>query len=315
MHMLIDIDSLRVRAPLYILMGWIECEGAFMSIDNAVLSGLPAVSGVLNYLVPSGEKPVNYTFDPPDGVPYNSGTYESHALAVHDGRSITSRLSLDEDGFTLVEHRSRVTNFYDADEVRRTYYPEARQLLADATGAFKVIVFDHLVRKRDPEKTPLSFGRPRDGGQRGPVGRVHADFTFDSAPARLRREVGDEAQSLLRHRFAIINVWRAIRGPIYDAPLAVLNGASVSPNDLIATDLVYPNRTGETYSVAFNPAHRWFYFSAMQPHEALLLKNYDSATNVRARVAPHSAFEDPTAPAGAPPRESIELRAFVFYPD
>jgi len=248
-------------------------------------------------------------------VPYNSGSYESRSLPIYDGRSIANRLSLDEQGFTLVQHRSRVADFYDAEEVKRVYYPEAEALLAKETGAFKVIVFDHLVRKRDAEKAPLSYGRPRNSTQRGPVGRVHADFTFQSAPDRLRRELGEQAEPLLAHRFAVINVWRAIRGPLLDAPLAVLDGATLSPRDLIATDLVYSNRTGETYSIAFNAEHRWFYFSRMQPDEALLLKNYDSATQVRARVSPHSAFEDPTAPADAPPRESIELRAFVFYPD
>jgi hypothetical protein len=286
-----------------------------MSAQSVIPAELPAVPGVLNYLIPTGRKPVNYTFEPPPGVPYNSGSYEPRTLPIHDGRQIARDLSLDAQGFTLVQHRSAVTNFYDADEVRRVYYPETQRLLAQVTGAFKVVVFDHLVRKRDAEKTPLTFGRPPAGGTRGPVGRVHTDFTPRSAPSRLRLEVGDEAERLLEHRFAVINVWRAIRGPVLDAPLALLDGGSLALDDLVATDLVYPTRTGETYSVKFNAAHRWFYFSAMREDEALLLKNYDSATELRARFAPHSAFEDPTAPADAPPRESIELRAFVFYPD
>jgi len=287
---------------------------------SAVLNPWPrantisAVQAELNYLAPGVARPVHYTFEPPPGVPYNSGSYETHVLPIRDGRAIAEALSLDEQGFRLVHHRSTVTNFYDDDEVRRIYYPEAQKLLTEVTGAFKVLVFDHLVRKRDAEKTPLTFGRPR-GGVRGPVGRVHADFTPDSAPNRLRLEVGAKAEQLLKHRFAVINVWRAIRGPLLDAPLAVLDGASVAPSDLVPTDLVYPHRTGETYSVAFNADHRWFYFSAMREDEALLLKNYDSGTEVHARVSPHSAFEDPTAPADARPRESIELRAFVFYPD
>ena len=263
-----------------------------MTAETAVLSTLPAVSGVLNYLVPTGRRPVNYTFEPPPGVPYNSGSYESRALPIRDGRAIAETLSLDEQGFTLVKHRSAVKDFYAEEEVRRVYYPEAQQLLTEVTGAFRVVVFDHLVRKRDPEKTPLTFGRPRDG-IRGPVGRVHADFTPDSAPNRLRLEVGAEAEQLLQHRFAVINVWRAIRGPLIDAPLAVLDGSSVAPADLVATDLVYPHRTGETYSVAFNANHRWFYFSAMREDEALLLKNYDSATDVSGARGTAHGFRGP----------------------
>jgi hypothetical protein len=65
--------------------------------------------------------------------------------------------------------------------------------------------------------------------------------------------------------------------------------------------------------VKFTPDHRWFYFPKMTADEALLLKCYDSATDGRARFAPHTAFVDPTTPEDAPPRESIELRALVFH--
>src|SRR4029077_17224688 len=123
-----------------------------------------------------------------------------------------------------------------------------------------------------------------------------------------------EAEELLRGRVQIINLWRPIHGPVQDAPLAVCDALSVAPEDLLASDLVYRDRIGETYSVTYNPAHRWFYLSAMTPDEALLLKCYDSSTDGRARFAPHSAFTDPTAPADAPLRESIELRTLVFHP-
>jgi hypothetical protein len=51
----------------------------------------------------------------------------------------------------------------------------------------------------------------------------------------------------------------------------------------------------------------------MMTYEALLLKCYDSETDGRARFAPHTAFVDPTTPADAPLRESIELRTLVFH--
>jgi hypothetical protein len=117
----------------------------------------------------------------------------------------------------------------------------------------------------------------------------------------------------LRGRVQIVNVWRPLRGPVQDAPLAVCHAPSVAPADLVPSDLVYPHRTGETYSVTYNPAHRWFYLRGMGTDEALLLKCYDSKTDGRARFTPHTAFDDPTAPADAPPRESIELRTLVFH--
>jgi hypothetical protein len=129
----------------------------------------------------------------------------------------------------------------------------------------------------------------------------------------VRDLLGDEADALLRGRVQVINLWRPIRGPLRDAPLAVCDARSVAPGDLVPSDLVYRDRVGETYGVTFNPQHRWFYVPDMQPDEALLLKCYDSATDGRARFAPHTAFEDPTAPADVAPRESIELRTFVFH--
>ena len=103
------------------------------------------------------------------------------------------------------------------------------------------------------------------------------------------------------------------RGPIQDAPLAVADAQSVESDDLVATDLVYPDRIGEIYYVKFNPSHRWFYAPAMRPDEVLLIKCFDSVIDGRARFVPHSAFVDPTSPSDATPRESIELRTLVFY--
>jgi hypothetical protein len=145
------------------------------------------------------------------------------------------------------------------------------------------------------------------------VPRVHIDYTVKSGPQRVRDLLGEDASDLLRRRFSVVNVWRPIRGPIQDAPLAVADARSVDSDDLVATDLIYPDRTGEIYYVKFNPFHRWFYASAMRQDEVMLIKCFDSADDGRARFVPHSAFADPTTPAGALPRESIELRTLVFH--
>ena len=275
----------------------------------------PAVVASLNYLAPSASKPVSYTVEPPVGVPRFSGTLDSRDVPIRDARSFAGDVSLDVHGFALVPHRSAVRDFYDEGEVRSVYYAEAEQLLTRQLGAAKVIVFDHTVRRRPAERPPLTSGRPNTSGPREPVGRVHNDFTALSAPQRVRLELGERADALLKCRFAVINVWRPLRGPLLDAPLAVCDAGSLTPDDLVASDLVYPDRTGEIYSVVYNAEHRWFYYSRMNVDEALLIKCYDSAEDGRARFAPHSAFEDPTTPADAAPRESIELRTFVFYPE
>jgi hypothetical protein len=158
----------------------------------------------------------------------------------------------------------------------------------------------------------LGTGRQSGGPVRGPTGRVHVDQTKKSGPDRLRFGFGPDAEDLLLGRFAIVNVWRPIRGPLLDAPLALCDARSVAKENLVASDLVFKDRVGETYAVTNSPEQRWFYCPRMTRNEALLLKCYDSATDV-ARFAPHGAFDDPTTPPSAPPRESIELRALVFF--
>lgn len=193
--------------------------------------------------------------------------------------------------------------------MRLVYYPEAEQVVAAETGGSRVVVFDHTIRRRTHGVKDRTPHIPRQQ----PAMRTHGDYTEISGPQRVRDLTGDEAEALLRHRFAIVNLWRPIRGPLRDAPLAVCDARSVAPGDLVPQDRVHRDRTGEIYALTYNPAHRWFYVPAMRADEALLLKCYDSATDGRARFMPHSAFEDPTTPPDAPPRESIELRTLVFF--
>jgi hypothetical protein len=270
---------------------------------------LGTVQAVLNYLAPMAERPRSYAFDPPPNVPQTTAVNVGFKVPIRDARPIASEITLDRHGFELVGHRSSVENFYEDDEVKRVYYPEIERLLEQATGAYRVFIFDHTTRRRVPGADD------RRGGVRQPVSRVHVDHTAKSGPQRVRDLLADEAEELLHGRVQIINVWRPIKGPLLDAPLAVCDAKSVEPDDLVASDLIYPHRIGETYSVTYRPSHRWFYFRSMRADEALLLKCFDSKNDGRARFAPHTAFADPDAPADAPPRESIEIRALVFHRD
>ncbi len=281
-----------------------------MGLQNEKIAASSFVTADLNYLTPTLERPRNYTFEPPSGEPRSNIVPEPHGLPIHDLRPISETASLDREGFALVRQKSSVRDFrdfYDEDEVRNVYYPEAEQLIKAATGAGRVFVFDHTVRKR------VEGVADRAGGLRQPVARVHVDHTANSGPQRVRDLIPDEAEELLKGRVQIINLWRPIRGPVLDSPLAVCDARTVKPDDLVASDLVYPNRVGETYAVKYNPEHRWFYVPRMRVDEVLLLKCFDSKTDGRARFAPHSAFADPTTPPDAPPRESIELRTLVFH--
>jgi hypothetical protein len=269
---------------------------------------LSHVKAGLLYLQPTSEKPRSLEYEPPPGVPRTTAVYREHKVEIHDVRPVASTLSLEREGFQLLTAPTGVKDFGDEDAIRARYYAETISLLKDVTGASRVVVFDHTIRRRIPGASDRSSGVPRQ-----PVPRVHNDYTVKSGPQRVRDLLGDEAEESLKKRFSVINVWRPIRGPVQDSPLAVSDARSIEAGDLVATDLVYADRTGEIYYVKFNPAHKWFYAPAMRSDEIMLIKCYDSLEDGRARFVPHSAFVDPTTPAGAPPRESIELRTLVFY--
>ena len=146
-----------------------------------------------------------------------------------------------------------------------------------------------------------------------PSRQVHNDHTVNSAPRRVRDHMGADAEELLKHRFGIVNVWRPVRGPVQDSPLALCDARSFTDEDLIASDLVYAHVRGETSRVEYNPRHRWYYFSDQQPDEVLFIRVHDSANDGRARLSFHTSFDNPLTP-GAPPRESIEVRTLVFFP-
>ena len=276
-------------------------------MSDDTVAGLPHVETQLNYLVDRTERPAAYMYTPPPGTPARTGRYAPFPVTIYDGRPILSQISLDTHGFALTRHETEVTNFYDESEVRAAYYPEVERLVKEATGAVKVLVFDHNVRCR-----PMS--QRGENGAREPVKSAHNDYTLRSGPQRVRDlSDADEAEERLRHRFMEINVWRPIRGPVQEAPLAVCDARSMVQEDFVAMDLIYRDRTGEVYSVSFNPNHRWFYFPRMQKNEALLLKCYDSMSDGRARFTAHTAFDDPTTTPDAPARESIEARTLVFF--
>ena len=274
-------------------------------MDGLAVVGLQGIVAPLNFTMPMAEKPYSYNYEPPPGVPLRNTKEETHTVTVLDGRAVNDRLSLDREGFVLLRQPTAAKDLYDAAEIARVYYPECERLIKEFTGAKRVVAFDHIVRNA----ALMAKGNPI----KQPAGRVHNDYTARSAPQRVRDLMGDEAEELLKHRYAEINVWRPIRGPLLRSPLALCDATTLSEENLVASDLRYPDRTGETYAVTYNPGQRWYYFPKMEADEAVLIRCFDSARQGAARFSAHGAFDDPHTPADAPPRESIEVRALVFF--
>ncbi|KAI0033646.1 hypothetical protein K488DRAFT_47324 [Vararia minispora EC-137] len=251
----------------------------------------------------------NINSDPGTGIRQRNWVPVPHTIEVEDLRGKEDATSLDTTGFRFFRHPAKHTSFASDEEIQREYYPESIDLIKKATGASRAVIFDHTVRRRRPEileDTP---------DKRQPVQMVHVDQTPKSAEDRVRRHVPEDAEELLKKRYQIINLWRPIGNPALDWPLALCDYRSTDQQrDLEPMTLRYPDRHGETFGVKFSPAQRWKYVSGMTPEEGVLIKCFDSVQDgATATLTPHTAFEDPTTPPNAPKRESIELRALVFY--
>ena len=258
------------------------------------------------YTVETGEDLVNETFGPNNIRRRKTGSHELKPMPIQNGRLVADALSLEEQGFVFVEHRTEVVDFFDPGQLKSVYYPEVEQLIKTNSGAARVVIFDHTLRSGDE-------GEREEKLIREPVLSAHNDYTEWSGPNRVREFLPDEADALLARRFAIIQVWRAIHRPIQCNPLALADAKSVAMEDLLVAERRYPHRVGQTYRLKYSPAHRWFYFPEMRRDEALVFKVYDSMKDGRARFTPHTSFHDPASPANAPARQSIEVRAFAFF--
>lgn len=276
-----------------------------------VVAGVP-VSAELSYVTQGYDIPTHYTFEPPEGVPWENVEYEKRSVPISDARA--RRTSLDEEGFELWEAPSRVNDFGDTLEVKEVYYREMCEVVRRATGGSEVYVFDHLLREREPDRKPLDFGRRTDGGKAAPAnGRIHNDYTEKSGINRVKAVLDRLGLPVQKRRYSIINVWRSIGDPVIDTPLALCDGRSVSAMDLVEGRVVYPKRDGWIYVLAPSPFHQWSYFSNMNCDEVILFKQFDTDLSGVSRFTPHSAFENPIDIDMQKPRKSIEMRCLVVY--
>jgi hypothetical protein len=265
-----------------------------------------AVEATLNYIVETGEQIFTQTTTPGSLDVRSGGQRDPRHVTVRNGRPYAGRFALEREGFRFVRHDTKVADFFNEKEVQQIYYPEVQALVKAESGASRVVVFDHTLRTADD-------GLREARRIREVVPRVHNDYTEWSGPQRVRDLLPNEADELLRRRFAIVQVWRPIRHPVETFPLAICDARSVSRDDLVVSERRYPNRVGQTYALKYNRNHRWYWFPRMRRDEALVFKVYDSLKDGRARWTAHTAFDDPSSPTNARARESIEIRTLAFF--
>jgi hypothetical protein len=207
-------------------------------------------------------KPANFNMEIPNHL-REEAKKRMHAAArrvhldtpIYNGRQVQKELTLDTAGFCVETAPTDMQpkDFYDIQTMHTKYFPDCVDYVKRMTGATKVLPFDHSIRNKVLE------GR---GGISGYAGGCHNDNTVYSGPNRVRQllKEGPEVEPALTYRYAVMNVWRRWDGG-NDMPLAICSGDSLAPDfsDLVATDLVYKNRTGEIYSAVSNPNHTWFW--------------------------------------------------------
>ena len=264
------------------------------------------LTATIRFGVDSGEKPSFYQSYVPGEVTQYSGASEAHTVEITDARRIGRGFTLDREGFQLAANPTRVKDFYDDVEVAQIYNSEVEAIVSAALGARRTVCFDHT--RRSSSDAIRTAHAARD-----PATIAHNDYTDWSADKRLGEIMGAEATALKQRRFAIVNTWRTIAGPVEHWPMAFCDATTTKPDKVLKVTRKTDDRVGETMQALYDPAQKWFWFPHLQPDEILLIKTYDSATDGRPRFSLHTAFDNPLAGRDAPPRESIESRLFAFF--
>ena len=248
---------------------------------------------------------------------------------VYPGLSPFSPECMDKLGVAMAHCESKCTNFYDHEEVERVFYPEMEKLLLefypDATDA---LVYNHDVFDKD-----YTGDRTEDQARKNPgvnanyAYLVHNDLNDNSGRVRCRelltrnlRNFGREqhcteaeADAKMSRRFLSINLAKPMH-TIEQYPFVLCAWPSFADQPYITNYRIYDDRVGETTRFTNRADHEWYWFPRQQPHEVSMLKCYDSITDGSvSRWSFHSACIDPTAPADAPCRKNVVVRAFVFF--
>jgi len=277
--------------------------------DNSTLGSCPVVTSTVNYLGDMHVRPVFYA----QQHERDNLVLEPQTIEIRDARSLRETPSLESNGFALVPHETKVWDFKMGDEALGVYRNEIEALILALTAADKVIATRTVLRWSERAGARSDFVNSR------PARFVHVDYSRKSFEEFARLHLADvkDAESWLKRRFVAYNIWRVLTPPPQDVPLALCDARTAQADDVTVGEAVIdtpnePEMRFESSLYHANPGHRWFWFSDMQPDEALVFKAFDSDLE-RVQGCPHSAFDNPDCPAGVAPRASAEIRAYAFY--
>ena len=247
----------------------------------------------------------------------------------HPGLRPDSPECMDRLGLSLAHLESKCTNFYDAAEVERVFYPEIEKLLLDFfPGATDALVYNHDTFDKD-----YAGDRTEDQDAKNPgvnakyANLVHNDLNDNSGRVRCRelltknlRNFGREqhyteaeADAKMSRRFMSINLAKPME-TVEQFPFVLCAWPSLADQPYINNYRVYDDRVGETTRFTYRPDHEWYWVPRQTPTEVSMLKCYDSVTDGSvSRWSFHTACVDPTVPLDAPCRKNVVVRSYVFF--
>ena len=154
-------------------------------------------------------------YPPNSGRPMEAPKRIRHEVEVHDARPVADELDLDVAGFALLRAPTGFTDFFNAEAVTQTYYPEVIALLKRTLDAHAVFVARHGHDARadradavaDAQEVRIFDGHPRarigeQTAQSRRQGRPVAEGHQEPRPL-VRDDLGRAAGVAAYARFAV----------------------------------------------------------------------------------------------------------------
>ncbi len=243
---------------------------------------------------------------------------------IHDGRQ-SPLPGWESCGFELMQFPSAVADWTDQSALQNLHLDETESFLKAQTGCAVVLFYPPLVRSREEAQRQADLA---------PIQFVHSDYTHGyramiEDPEHPYHEIlkpsmqraGVEVADIQRAtRVLTLQCWRNIGAPDMDYPLCFCDARTVPETDLAPIRVSeYGGLKTEFDSFVSRPpesgTHDWYFYPEMAADEVVLFRAFDSdrAEADEPFWTLHTSFRDPTRPADAPGRESIETRGICLF--
>ncbi|RYO79490.1 hypothetical protein DL766_009345 [Monosporascus sp. MC13-8B] len=239
-------------------------------------------------------------------------SWDEKTVTVEDFRGRAKEFQLDSHGFSSC-HLPGFTELADKDTIEQQYLPAVEDILRTHLEDFgTVFIFDWRIRNSRSDTVTDMINFSDKTTPLLPSNYAHIDTGPISVIQRIQKSFPKDAKRILQQRVRAVNVWKPLSHPVEEYPLAVCDGTSVKPEDLVETDSVRQGNVSTNYYVKYHASQRWYFLNHQSPDEALIFKHFDTKPGVKAPYALHSSIKLQKTSEVARPRKSIEVRALVF---